>query len=256
MLPITDTRPKISTNTPTLVTSHSFGFSRREWIEVADLLSDRYRTVAVDAPGFGDARDVTGYSMQKAAEQFAQTINELHLERFVLVGHSMTGKVMQILASRMGPELGLKHKPEKMVLVTPTPLGPEVGGPDLPRALLTQDRNQENGEKFVNDRSALPLPPAVHARAVEDYFKGNPAAWAAWCKEGIYEDWIDRAAPIEVETLVIVADHDPVWGLDMQKKLTLPYLQNGTITTVDCGHQVPMEVPDQLAALLRDFVGS
>lgn len=256
MLPVTDTRPTTSSDTPTLVTSHSFGFSRHEWIEVADLLSDQYRLVAVDAPGYGDARDVPGYSMQEMSEQFAQTINELHLDRYVLVGHSMTGKVMQILASRMGPELGLQHQPEKLVLITPTPLGREVGGPELREALLAQDRNQDNGDRFVTDRTGLPLPPAVHARAVEDYLKANPAAWAAWLNAGIYEDWIERAAPISVETLLIVADRDPVWGMEMQRELTLPYLTNATATTIDSGHQVPMEAPEQLAALLRDFIGT
>lgn len=162
MLPLTDARSQTSTDTLALVTSHSFGFSRREWIEVADLLSDQYRTVAIDAPGYGDARYVPGYSMQEMAEQFAQTINELHLERFVLVGHSMTGKVMSILASRMGPKLGLQH--------------------------LTQDRNQENGDRFIADRTALSLSPAVHARTLEDYFKSNQAAWASWLNAGVYED--------------------------------------------------------------------
>ncbi len=163
MLPITDTPSSAGTIATTLVTSHSFGFSRREWIEVADLLSDRYRTVAVDAPGFGDAADVPGYSMQEMAAQFAETINALDLQRYVLVGHSMTGKVMSILASRAGAQLGLAHPPEQLVLLTPTPLGREVGGEDLRRSLLAQTKTRANAERFVADRSALPLPAEVFA---------------------------------------------------------------------------------------------
>lgn len=58
MLPITDIRPSTpakGNDRPTLVMSHSFGCARREWIEVAALLSDEYRTVTIDVPGFGEA---------------------------------------------------------------------------------------------------------------------------------------------------------------------------------------------------------
>jgi len=40
----------------------------------------------------------------------------------------------------------------------------------------------------------------------------------------------------------------------VQQKLTMPYLQAATITTIDTGHLVPMEAPEQLAALLRGFL--
>lgn len=65
MLPVIDTPTTSTAEAVTLVASHSFGFSSREWIEVAGLLSDSYRTVAVDAPGFGRAADIGGYSMEE-----------------------------------------------------------------------------------------------------------------------------------------------------------------------------------------------
>lgn len=61
-----------------------------------------------------------------------------------------------------------------------------------------------------------------------------------------------RCALISVETPVIAADRDPVWGLEVQQRLTMPALQNASITTIDSGHPVPMEAPEQLATMLRD----
>jgi len=255
LLPVIDTPTTSTAEAVTLVASHSFGFSSREWIEVAGLLSDSYRTVAVDAPGFGQAADIGGYSMEEMATAFAQTVNELHLTRYVLVGHSMTGKVMAILASRAGARLGLAQPPEKLVLLTPTPLGREVGGEDLRQFLLAQTKTQADADRFVAERSFRPLPPHVHARAAEDYLLANRAAWEAWLNKGVYEDWITRSAPVTLPTLVIAAEHDPVWGLPVQQQLTMPHLADATITTIDSGHLVPMEAPDELAALLRDFIG-
>lgn len=258
MLPFTDIRPRTpgpADARPTLVMSHSFGFSRREWIEVSGLLADEYRTVAIDMPGFGAASEVPGYTMADMARQFAEVIVALDLDRYVLIGHSMTGKVMSILASRAGIELGLKHPPEKLLLVTPTPLGKEVGGEDMRVMLLAAQKNRWDAEKFVATHSGLPLPSAIKERTMQDYLLANRAAWEAWLNEGILEDWIDRSAPVEIKTLVIAAERDEVWGLPMQQKLTMPHLTNATIITIDTGHLVPLEAPEQLARIIRDFVG-
>lgn len=90
---------------------------------------------------------------------------------------------------------------------------------------------------------------------MQDYLQANCAAWEAWLNSGIHEHWVDRAAPIEIETLVIAAERDPIWGPDMQQKMTMPHLLRGRLVTVDCGHLVPLELPARLAELLRDFVG-
>ena len=66
---------------------------------------------------------------------------------------------------------------------------------------------------------------------------------------------MERSAPIELETLVIAAEFDPVWGLAMQQELTMPHLSHGRVMTVPSGHLVPLELPAQLATILRDFVG-
>ena len=258
MLPFPDMRPATpgpADGRPALVMSHSFGFARREWIEVGGLLADQYRTVAIDMPGFGAAHDVTGYAMADIARQFAEVINALALDRYVLVGHSMTGRVMSILASRVGPTLGLARGPEKLVLVTPTPLGQEVGSEEMRQMLLAAQANRWDAEKYVATHTGLPLGPDVKERTMQDYLQASRPAWEAWLNAGIREDWVDRAAPIAVETLVIAAERDPIWGADTQHKFTMPHLTNARLVTVDSGHLVPLELPARLAELLADFVG-
>lgn len=258
MLPLTDTAQRGDPAVPgrTLVMSHSFSFSRREWIEATALLSQNFRTVAVDAPGHGEAADIPGYTMRQMARQFAATINELELTDYVLLGHSMTGKVAQILASREGKALGLETPPAKLILLTPTPLGQEAGGPQLRESLKASTRDRADAEQFVRDRSALPLPADVFDRACEDYLRVNRAAWDNWLYEGVYEDWTQRCAPIDIETQLIVADFDPVWGLQMQRKDTLPSLTRAEIATVEAGHLAPMEAPAKLVDLITPFASS
>lgn len=258
MLPVTDTAQRENAAHPAraLVASHSFSFARREWTEASTLLSEQFRVVAVDAPGHGEAHDIPGYTMAEMAARFAATINELGLTDYVLVGHSMTGKIMQILASRAGAELGLAHPPAKLVLITPTPLSQEVGGQGLRDSLFASRRDRVEAGQFVHDRTALSLPQHVFDRACEDYSRMNRKAWDAWLTQGVNEDWTERAAPIDVETLLIVAEQDPVWGLEMQRETTMRGLTHATIATVDCGHQVPMEAPQALTELITSFAAS
>lgn len=255
MLPFTDTRPPTPNDAPVLVMSHSFGFSRREWTEVTDLLADEYRTVTIDMPGFGAADRIAGYSMEEMSRAFAEVITALGLTRYVLVGHSMSGKIAQILASRAGKDLGLDVPPEKVVLVTPTPLGQEVGDDEIRDLLLAARPTRADAEEFLTTHSALPLPPYVHERTVQDYLRASRAAWEAWLWHGVAEDWVERCAPVEQEVLLVAALQDPVWGPDMQRRLTMPHLASARMELVDCGHLVPAEAPQELAGMLRRFVG-
>ncbi len=255
MLPITDTlslKPEVARKRPTLVFGHSFGISRREWIEVSAILADEYRSIAIDTPGFGEAADITGYSVAEMVDHYAQTLLELKLDRYVLVGHSMTGKVTSILASDSS-KFGL-HGPERLVLLTPTPLGLEPLPEEARKALLEAHRDRAYAEKFIVSHSHLPIPPVPFERAVEDVLRVNQDAWIAWLAKGTMEDWVDRAAPIKTETLVIAAENDPEWGQEMQQRMTLPYLKKARLVTVPgSGHLVPMEAPEKLATLLREF---
>lgn len=255
MLPVADTpssSPEKAKERPTLVFGHSFGISRREWIEVSALLANEYRTIAIDTPGFGEARDITGYSVTEMVEHYAQTIQSLNLKRYVLVGHSMTGKVASILASK--PEQYGAPAPERLVLLTPTPLGLEPLPEEARKELLEAHRDRAYAEKFITSHSHLPIPPAAKERAIKDVLRVHQDAWIAWLAKGTMEDWISRAAPIKTETLVIAAESDPEWGPEMQQRMTMPYLEHGKLVTVKrSGHLVPMEAPEELVDLLRAF---
>ena len=48
---------------------------RREWERVIDLLRERIRVcVGMDLPGFGESRDVPGYTVEEMAESLMETI--------------------------------------------------------------------------------------------------------------------------------------------------------------------------------------
>ena len=262
MLPITDLMIRGTAQTgsqgsaredpPALVLLHVFGLSRREWIEAGVALASEFRVISIDTPGFGEAADRTDYSVAAMADSFEQTLAALHLPRFVLVGHSMTGKVAAVLASRQPPGL------EKLVLLTPSPLSPEPIAPADRAAMLRQaEPSEADAEEYIRANSCLPIAPEVFARSVEDRLRANPAAWRAWLEGGSYEDWTGRVPSLELPTLVIAAEGDKSLGPDVQRELTLPRLAKGRLAVVPkCGHLVPLEASGMLAELIRGFAGA
>ncbi len=253
MLPITELRLQGAPDgLPTLVLLHVFGLSRREWMEVGIALAGQFRVITVDTPGFGEANDIPGYSVAEMADSLAATLAQLNLPRFILTGHSMTGKMAAILASRNLPGF------EKLVLLTPSPLSPEPITPQARASMLAQaEPTRSDAESYIHANSALPIRPEVFERAVEDRLRANPAAWRSWLEEGSREDWGARIGQIDLPTLVIAAEKDSSLGPEVQRELTLPRFPQGRLEVISgSGHLVPLEAPDRLTALLRDFASS
>ena len=83
---------------PALVMMHFLGGSTREWDEVVALLGPEYKTVRIDLPGFGGSAGETGYGVAAMADAVHQAVCAAGVEEYVLVGHSMSGKVSMVLA--------------------------------------------------------------------------------------------------------------------------------------------------------------
>jgi pimeloyl-ACP methyl ester carboxylesterase len=83
----------------TLVLVHGFCEDSRMWDDFAERLKG-YRLVRVDLPGFGQSDVEVPCSIAQMAECVHALANELEIERFVLVGHSMGGYVSLAFAER------------------------------------------------------------------------------------------------------------------------------------------------------------
>ena len=207
---------------------------------------------SIDTPGFGDAALSGGYSVAEMADCFEETIAQLKLGAFILVGHSMTGKVAAVLASRQLPGL------RKLVLLTPSPLSPEPIAPEDRATMLAQTiPTRADAEQYIRVNSALPIRPEIFERAVEDRLRANPAAWRAWLERGSCEDWSGRVPRLTLPTLVVAAGKDKSLGPDVQQRLTMPRLTEGRLEILpESGHLVPLEASEKLVELLRDFANS
>lgn len=236
----------------TLLYLHYWGGSARTWRPVADALPDDVAHAAVDLRGWGDsAKPAAGYGLADMADDVRGVIEALALERYVLVGHSMGGKLAQYLAAER--PAGLRG----LVLVAPSPPLPLALGTAQRDAMVhAYDDAASIGATLDHVLTAGPLPPALRSQVVADSLRGAPAAKRAWPHGAMAEDITERARRIAVPVTVVSGELDRVDPPAALRTHLLPFIPHAVLETVPGrGHLLPLEAPQAVAHAIRRFLG-
>jgi pimeloyl-ACP methyl ester carboxylesterase len=236
---------------PSLLFLHYWGGSSRTWDQVVSELKTDFRCVAYDHRGWGESdKPETGYSIQELANDAEALIQALGLTRYVLIGHSMGGKVAQRLAAKR-PE-GLLA----LILVAPAPPTPMAVPEDVRKQMIQAYQNREAvGFLIQNILTSIPLPDQIREQIIEDTLKGGLAAKHAWPEKGMLEDISSAVAKISVPTLVLAGENDQVEKIDSLERALVPNIHTARMSIIrQTGHLSPLEVPDQIASEIRAFL--
>jgi len=235
---------------PTLVFLHYWGGSSRTWDQVIAALPGAYPTVAPDLRGWGDSDGpASGYALNDFVDDTLQMLGALDVNNYVLVGHSMGGKIAQLLASRRPP--GLRG----LVLVAPSP---PVALAMPPEARSTMegayDSRESVGMAIDHMLTAKPLAATVRAQIVGDSLRGAPQAKLAWPRATSLEDITGEMTAIAVPTVVIAGECDKVDPVDVLRAEVLTRIPQAVMHVLPgTGHLSPLESPQELAALIGRF---
>jgi pimeloyl-ACP methyl ester carboxylesterase len=227
----------------TYLALHYWAGAGHEFDHLRALLPEGAQLLAPDLPGFGSEAAPAGfdYSVDSYADWVAAYGREHRLDEYVLVGHSMGGKIALALAARQ--PTGLRG----LVLLSPSPPSPEpISDKDRAASLAAYGKLEEAEKTFANitDR---PLRPEVCAQVIADNLRTSQAAWDAWLEHGSKEDISSRMHAILVPCRLLVGEADCAITPDTQRRQTLPLLLGGTPFTVvpGAGHLLPYEAPKE-----------
>ena len=234
----------------TLVFLHYFGGSGRAWLNVMACLGDSYRCIAPDLRGFGESSEVgEDYTIAYAASDVQDLIEALELRDYVLVGHSMGGKIAMMMAAQSPP--GLRG----LILVAPSPPTSETMTAQARRQALAAHGDHTAAQHTLDSITALPLRPALRIQAVEDNLQTSSLAWAWWLEHGSREDITPQLERISVPTLAIVGAQDPVISPDLvETAIAQRYATQPTRILPDAGHLLPMEASEALSKMISEFL--
>jgi pimeloyl-ACP methyl ester carboxylesterase len=235
---------------PALVFLHYWGGSCRTWQDVIDRLGGSPRAIALDQRGWGGSVATDGrYDLNAMADDVEAVGPTLGLIRYVLVGHSMGGKVAQIVATRRPDSLlGL-------VLVAPAPPTPMPVPEPQRAAMLASYGSREGVEQALSVLAGGPLLPKLREQVIEDTLRGAPAAKRAWTEHNMIEDISAELNAVTVPVTVVIGDRDQVEHEPALRKTFTRFLPQATFRVLPgIGHLSPLEAPDALADACTAFV--
>ncbi len=237
---------------PALVFLHYMGGSGRTWTEVIDRLSGAQRCIAPDLRGWGASpQDCDQFGLEAMADDVAAMIEDLGLAEYVLVGHSMGGKISQMLAGRRPPGL------VGLVLVAPAPPTPLNVPAESRQVALERYQSREGMREVFPILAERPLSPEVRERVIADTLGAAHGAKQAWFESGMDLDITAAAAATEAPTLVIVGTADQVETEASLRREFGRHLPHATFQVLQgVGHLAPLEAPDEVADTVGEICRS
>lgn len=218
---------------------HYWGGSARTWHHVVNGLRDKARCIRIDLRGWG--RSVAQnecYDLETMAEDVSEVISALGLKRVVLVGHSMGGKIAQILASKQGLD------PEALILVAPSP---PTGMPvprDIREQMLTSYQSPEGVAQALRILANKSLSSEDRAIVFEDTLAGADGAKREWTESGMVDALKADVSTIIAPVQILVGDEDKVERVEALRSIYSSILPEAHIEVLaDTGHLSPLENP-------------
>lgn len=235
------------TGAPCLVFLHYWGGSVRTWAAVMQQLSDTNRCVSLDFRGWGDsAKDSADHSLGALASDVVGVVEQLGLRNFMLVGHSMGGKVAQLVAARRPQGL------EGLILFAPAPPGPLAVPLQDREGYVALYQSRQGVEIVLGNLTPHALPDAAREQVIADTLRGSLAAKQAWPLQGMVEDISAETAKINVPVHIIAGGDDRVEPEPSLRAAFGKVLHDVRYTVLQgVGHIAPLEAPAELARAIR-----
>ncbi|MBE9462647.1 alpha/beta fold hydrolase [Dyadobacter subterraneus] len=235
-------------NTTTLVFLHYFGGSAQTWSMVTDQLADDFHCVAIDLCGFGNSpTTVWEVSVHEHAEYVANLLKELEIENYILIGHSMGGKIAAYLASK-------QTNINALILVAPSPPTPEPMDDDKRQEMLDTFDNRPAIEELVHKITAGDLSEPLFEKTVREHLQISEMGWTSWIEKGSREDISSRMSYINIPVTVISGSQDPNFSTSVLKAEFSKYFPEAVFIEIEgAGHLIPVETSEKLADLINEI---
>jgi non-heme chloroperoxidase len=205
--------------------------------------------VTLDFPGHGGSAEPPGpYSLDLLADAVVAVADAAGADTFIILGFSMSGKFAQYVTHRH-PDRVLGQ-----VLVAGCPAGPLALPTELVEDWYSRAGDAERLRGVVRDCSTRPISANVMdivgrdaARVSEPVLRQTMELCA---NASLPSDYPGRPLP----SLVVGGAHDWLFPPAVVREVIAAPLARARVETLDCGHEIPIEMPNELAQLVTQFV--
>jgi len=235
---------------------HGLGGSRTAWEPQIEALSDRWRCVAWDMPGYGESSPVSPLTFEAVADAIAHLLDRLGADDAHLCGLSFGGHHAMHAALRHPTRIR-----SLMLAGTSAIFGGDGTDPDQWLAARTAPLDAGLALADVADDviKAIAAPgfegPERH-RTAAAMARIPAAGFRAACRLLVSHDVGRRLREITAPTLVIVGDLDGETPAAYAEVLAASIPDSRLEVISGVGHLSPAEAPEAFNLLVSEFLGS
>jgi 3-oxoadipate enol-lactonase len=236
---------------------HGFPLRRTIWTAQVTALSDRARCIVPDLRGFGESAAVPPYSMDQYADDVAELLDHLQVERAVVCGLSMGGYVafalwrrhahrvrgLGLMGTRAGADAGAGAQRRRELLDVAAERGSGGIADQMMPGMLgktTRERNPSLGDSIHAMLEAAPVEGSVGALHA---MLGRPDSTAT-------------LGTITVPTVIVVGDEDVLTPVAESEAMHAGIRGSRLEVITGAGHLANVERPAAVNHVLGEFLAS
>jgi len=244
------------TGSPVIVLLHGVGANSMHWRYQLAGLSDSFRVIAWNAPGYilSDAFKTEWPTCQDYSDALADFLAAMKLDRVNIVGNSFGSRVAQCFAI---------HQPSRVIklAMTGTGIGPKGMSEDEKAKIITTREGQiaKGGYGFGARVNALLGKNASEQtiNLVRDVVRAtSPRGFMHGVKLGMANGYDPEtvAAKVTAPVLMISGSEDRVNPIDRNAAILAKAMPKARLEIIEgVGHLPEVEAPDKVNAMLRAF---
>lgn len=233
----------------TVVILQGWGTKLEVYDSVAAAINSRFRVVQFEFPGFGESDEPReAWSVDDYTDFFVKFMQELKIDKAVLIGHSYGGRVIIKLANRSG----LPFEIDRIVLIDSAGIVPEKSFRQKLRI-----RKYKLIKKIVNMKLVYAICPDLidewrNRQGSEDYRNASPIMRQCLVK-AVNEDLRHLLPTIKQETLLVWGDIDtatPIADAQLMEKM----IPNAGLAVIKgTGHFSFLEQPVVFKNIMKSY---
>ncbi|UYP01158.1 alpha/beta hydrolase [Oceanotoga sp. DSM 15011] len=243
----------------TIIFLHDFMSSAKDFEDISKNLSEKYRVISIDLPGFGFSTKSTdlNYSKKSMGKLINKFTKELNIETFYLVGHSMGGEIA------INTYFEDTKKIKKLILInsqgyTKTKFIPNWISDSqffsrifLKFGFQSYFLQQSIYKNNLHDKSKY-----EDSTFLKNYTLTFNIPSKTLQKIDLDDDSSlnkDKISEINIPTLILWGNYDKTLNIEYAKKFN-EQIKNSTLVYLDAGHNPMIEKSDYISNLILNFL--
>jgi pimeloyl-ACP methyl ester carboxylesterase len=207
--------------------------------------------VFLDFRGYGQSRGIVGsYTTNEMVADVVNLMDCLGWHRFDVVGHSMGGKIAQIIAARHSERV------RSAVGLTPVPASGLDVEQQVWRIFEQAIADDACRHSLIDFSTHHRLPRCWVSDTVQQSRAAcDPQVFEAYLRSWALEDYSIETYGCTVPLLLLIGQHDPAQTLAMMDSTCLKWFVNVEMELLEgCGHYPMQEIPLYLVGAIERFL--